>query len=166
MKRKLPPEYGVDGEFLVEGNWNNDVKPDTILDYNQPPATQPGLWCQWVPTEDKMSLEWDGGEKFYEGPKWMDYIIHRILVPKGYVCNGIIHAQGEEKNDSWDLVVEDNIVTAEGETMIGSKLAEVSDEDLPTLINEVVEKKNWEQDYELGKVLYKERLDKAKSVLI
>jgi len=27
---------------------------------------QPGLWCQWIPSDDGTAIEWDGGEKFYE----------------------------------------------------------------------------------------------------
>ena len=28
-------------------------------------TTYPGIWCQWVPTDDGKGIEWDGGEKFY-----------------------------------------------------------------------------------------------------
>lgn len=58
-------------------------------------------------------IEWCGGEKFYYSEDWMRYIIDKILVPNGYVCNGEIIAQGEEMDDRWKLVVIDNVVKRE-----------------------------------------------------
>ena len=79
--------YGVEGEFFVDGEDEDEDTPfsghgqketEDIIDYNRPPSTQPGLWCQWVPTEDKLHIEWDGGEKFYEYIGWIEYIIEKI----------------------------------------------------------------------------------------
>lgn len=104
-------DYGVEGEFFVDGDEPFGQGPDdSILDYNQPPRTQPGLWCQWVPTEDRNGIEWDGNEKFYHAGEWMLYLIDHILKPAGYVANGVIHAQGEFDDDAWDLCVMDNVV--------------------------------------------------------
>jgi hypothetical protein len=111
MKRDLGPEYGVEGEFFVEGDWGNVGRPETILDSNTPPRTQPGLWCQWMPTDDRKSLEWDEGEKCYRFTEWLTYIVNQILIPRHYVLNGSVTWQGE---DSWDMgriVVKDNVVT-------------------------------------------------------
>jgi len=65
MKRNAGPEFGVEGEFYfgIDGN---------VIDRNNPPNTQPGLWCQWCLTEDRQSIVWDGGEsmkliKFKDG---------------------------------------------------------------------------------------------------
>ena len=38
---------------------------------NTPPFGQPGLWCQWVPTDDGHALVWNGHEKFYRSSGWM-----------------------------------------------------------------------------------------------
>lgn len=101
-----------------------------IQDYNRPPEGQPGLWCQWVPTEDGGAIEWDGGEKFYDSPTWMSYLIDQLLSPAArafieehqsederlrhftcdHVLNGTINAQGEDPGDRWRLVVTDNAV--------------------------------------------------------
>ena len=35
-------------------------------EHNYPPRTQPGLWMQWKIQEDHQTIEWDGGENFYE----------------------------------------------------------------------------------------------------
>jgi hypothetical protein len=112
MKRKLGPEYGTDGEYYVTGSDQLSSKSSDkdIVDFNTPPSTQPGLWCQWVPNDDKQSISWDQGEKFYAADKWMTYLINRILAPRGYVANGRIEAQGEDTSDHWWLEVINNKV--------------------------------------------------------
>ena len=53
--------FGVEGEFYVDGDdgdWGiGDQNDKTIIDQNIPPKTQPGLWLQWVPTEDGNGIE-------------------------------------------------------------------------------------------------------------
>lgn len=70
----------------------------------------PSYYCQWVPSKDGLGIEWDGGEKFYEYIKWLEYIIEHFLVPKGYVLNGVIRYQGEEIGDVGRIEVTDNTV--------------------------------------------------------
>lgn len=94
-----------------------------VTNMNAAPEGQPGLWCQWIPTEDGTAIQWDGGEKFYESEAWMEYIIDHFLKPgciaakelpflqANHICNGEIEAQGEDPNDRWKLVVEDNVVS-------------------------------------------------------
>jgi hypothetical protein len=94
-----------------------------------------------VPTDDGTAIEWDGGEKFYDSPEWMTYLIDHFLksgaeaqkqilraerlnarVPEldqfagftfDHVLNGIINAQGEDPDDKWRLVVKDNEVSVQ-----------------------------------------------------
>lgn len=111
MARNVGPEYGVDGEFYVFGKgWAGQDHDETIIDYNRPPRTQPGLWCQWVPTEDGNEIEWDGGEKFYDYVEWLEYLIEKILAPRGYTLNGTVFWQGEEDSDRGKIVVTNNVV--------------------------------------------------------
>lgn len=139
MDREGGP-YFVDGS----GSFGQGSDPD-IRDHNRPPAGQPGLWCQWVPTDDGRYLEWDGREKFYDSIEWMQYLIDHFLKPNAeafkvvtqlgsvpleyattqdlalyerfnqftfdHILNGVIDAQGEDPEDRWRLVVENNIVT-------------------------------------------------------
>ena len=110
--------FGVEGEFFVnEDDVDNygQTRDDSILDYNRPPSTQPGLWCQWVPNENGDALVWDEGEKFYHAAEWIKYLIDAILAPKGYVLNGVVDARGEEFGDLWYIEVTNNVVkTGEG----------------------------------------------------
>ena len=111
MKRKLGPEYGVDGEFYVDGaGFRGQDREDNIADFNTPPSTQPSLWCQWRPTEDGMGIEWDEGEKFYEYDEWLKYLVTNFLAPRGYVLNGDVEFQGEEAGDHGVICVGDNAV--------------------------------------------------------
>lgn len=132
MKRENGPYFVKATGFMGQG-------PDEdVQEYNGPDITQPGLWCQWVPTEDGSALEWDGGEKFYSSVEWMKYLINAFLSSEAklktdleegafeaqawpvderfkdftfdHVVNGEIDAQGEDLDDRWKLTVEDNEV--------------------------------------------------------
>ena len=123
------------GPFFVRGTgaMGQDHSPD-VRNCNSPDPSQPGLWCQWLPSEDGTSIEWDGSEKFCNAPEWMAYIIGTFLDRRpddetvaamvkadlrlveftfDHVVTGIIDAQGEDSEDRWRLVVEDNIVTVQ-----------------------------------------------------
>lgn len=113
MKRNLPEEFGVEGEFYVDGEgMAGQAREDNIINYNSPPSTQPGLWCQWIPTTDKMGIQWDGGEKFYDYVEWLAYIVDNFLEPNGYVLNGQVRWQGEDIGDVGVLAVKDNVITS------------------------------------------------------
>jgi hypothetical protein len=112
MARNVGPEYGEEGEFYVDGTgWAGQDSDKNVINYNRPPSTQPGLWCQWVPTDDGSELVWDGGEKFYNYVEWLDYLIDKILAPRGYVINGECQWFGEERDDVGVIIVENNKVT-------------------------------------------------------
>ncbi len=107
VARTTDPKFGVEGEFYVEGE--DDA---TIIDYNRPPMPQPGLWCNWVPTEDGTGIEWNGAEKFYAYVEWLQYIVKNFLAPKGYVLSGTVEFQGEGIGDHGFIVAKANVVTA------------------------------------------------------
>jgi hypothetical protein len=114
MARNMDAAYGVEGEFFVEGKGAFGQDSDsTVINHNKPASTQPGLWCQWTPSDDRMGIEWDGGEKFYNYTEWLVYLIHKILAPNGYVLNGSVKWQGEEVGDVGKIIVEDNRVFTE-----------------------------------------------------
>ncbi len=138
MDRKNGP-YFVDGD-----GFNGQRNSGDVIDNNRPPHGQPSLWCQWVPTIDGESIEWDGNEKFYESPEWMDYLIQHFLRPnafahselpflQGHTLNGTIAAQGEDPNDMWLLHVKDNRVSTEG--LVAMPSGEINDigEEVPLL---------------------------------
>jgi len=113
---KSPKEYGVEGEFFYGGTGfagqDNDA---SVINGNQPPSTQPGLWLQWILTDmasdGEYVLEWDGGEKFYEYVAWLDYLVEKIFAPNNVVLNGEVEWRGEEWDDTGTIMIEDNVVS-------------------------------------------------------
>lgn len=85
-------------------------RDDSILDYNKPPAGQPGLWCHWVPAEDGQGIEWDRGEKFYEYVDWLRYLVKHFLQQWGYVLNGDVAWSGEAHGDTGIIRVVNNVI--------------------------------------------------------
>ncbi len=123
MDREKGPYFvGGDG-YAGQGDG-----PDEVYNHNNPHHSQPGLWCQWVPTDDGTALVWNGHEKFYEAAEWMQYLMDHFVgyTPaaitelreltdvgdflQGHTCNGAIAAQGEDPSDVWLLIVKDNQV--------------------------------------------------------
>jgi len=103
---------GRDGGYFVEGSGFGGQDGDpSVVDMNGAPEGQPGLWCQWVPSADGAELTWDGGEKFYEYVAWLEYLIEHFLKPWGYVVNGSVTWQGEDRNDIGKLIVKKNKVS-------------------------------------------------------
>lgn len=127
------------GPFYVDGPGDHGHDKD-IISYNTPAQGQPGLWCDWEPTEDGTAIRWNGSEKFYCGQEWMVYLIDHFLTRPGkhaehsighpsalldtelvptefslftwdHVVNGVIVAQGAIPDDQWRLVVVNNVVT-------------------------------------------------------
>jgi hypothetical protein len=113
MARKADASlYGVEGEFYVDGSdYGHKTGEPPIIDINRPPCTQPGLWCQWLISDDRLTLEWDGGEKFYNYVEWLEYLVDRVIAPEGYELNGVVRWRGEDFEDVGTLIVRNNKVT-------------------------------------------------------
>ncbi len=104
------------GEYFVGGaGFMGHEKDASVVDQNQPPPSQPSLWCHWAPTPDGRAIQWNGLEKFYSYVEWLEYWIERFLVPWGRVLHGEVGWQGEEEGDRGVIRVEDNRVRAEPE---------------------------------------------------
>lgn len=103
---------GIEGEYFVAGKgYAGQDRDDSILDYNCPAKTQPGLWNKWVPTEDGTGIEWSGAEKFYDYVEWLEYMVENFLKPWGYTLNGSVKWRGEDFDDMGVITVKDNLVT-------------------------------------------------------
>lgn len=98
---------GVEGGYVVVRD------PASIANQNDPPRGQPGLYCQWRPSEDQQGIVWDGGEKFYYYVQWLEYLIEHFLAPWGYVLNGEVRWEGESFEDAGVIrVVNNRVATA------------------------------------------------------
>lgn len=93
---------GYQGEFCVFSHDKGFMGQDrdaTVIEYNDAPHNQPGLWCKWVPTEDGERIEWDGSEKFYDYVEWIKYLNDNFLKRWGITINGEVKWYGEERED-------------------------------------------------------------------
>ena len=125
-------DLGVDGEYFIGGSGiMGQANDSSILEYNRPASTQPGLWCQWIIENDE--LVWDQGEKFYEYEAWLVYLIDNFIAPSGYKLNGEIQFQGEDEDDFGLIIVVDNEV----EIKYGMRIMDLSEIDTDTLIAEL-----------------------------
>jgi len=101
---------GKDGQYFVGGSGFMGQDGDaSVKGYNDNSPEQPGLWCQWIPSEDGTVIEWDGGEKFYYYTEWITYIIEHFLKPWGLVLSGDVEWSGEEGGDLGIIRIEDNV---------------------------------------------------------
>lgn len=70
----------------------------------------PGIWCDWVPSEDGTAIVPGEAENFYGYVPWIEYLIEHFLGPWGYVLNGRVHWDGEQTGDSGVIRITDNRV--------------------------------------------------------
>ena len=104
---------GPEGAYFVGGGGSyGQDRDDSILDYNDPPSGQPGLWCQWTPSKSGEAIHWDGGEKFYNYVEWIEYLVEHFLKPWGYTLEGSVQWVGEDPTDVGTISIVDNVVTS------------------------------------------------------
>jgi hypothetical protein len=137
MARNVDPKYGVDGEFYVDGpGFYGQDHTEDIITYNDPPRTQPGLWCQWEVRRLTLKsgkevdvLVWNEGEKFYHYISWLNYLIEKVIAPAGYILNGEAIWFGEEVNDIGVITItNNNIKVINGETKETRTIEDIAEE--------------------------------------
>lgn len=92
--------YGVEGEYFIHELPYGDP---CVIDYNNPPSTQPGLWCNWHVT--RTELTWNEAEKFYYYVEWLQYLIKNFFDKWGVALDGAIQWQGENCTDRGTISV-------------------------------------------------------------
>ena len=114
---------GYTTDFRGQLEFNKTLTKDMIETYKKfqqkrhedgyQPNGKPSIWLQWeiVEEDGKHYLEWDGGEKFYEYVKWLEYVIKYIFKGWGLKLNGNIEWRGEGWDDTGNILVDDNKVT-------------------------------------------------------
>lgn len=102
--------YGIEGEFFANRNSEHDR---SVLDSNNPPKTQPDLYCDWIikSEEDGDYLKTGGAESFYCPTEWLNYFVENFFKPWGLVINGEVEWDGEETGDIGKIVAENNEIT-------------------------------------------------------
>ncbi len=119
VRKAVGLDVGVEGGYFVgsTADAGQDWDSPDVLGGNTAPSGQPGLWCQWVPSEDGTAIAWNEAEKFYEYVGWLEYLILHFLAPWGYTVSGEISWQGEEPPDRGIIYAKDNRVQAIADTV-------------------------------------------------
>ena len=112
---------GTEGANFVGGTGECGQGTDpSILDYNRPPAGQPGLHCDWTPNDDGTAIEWNQAEKFYNYVEWLEYLLDQYLKPWGYQLTGTVCWCGEDRDDLGQIeALGDKIVVRRGTVVYG-----------------------------------------------
>ena len=105
----LPSE---EGEYYVGGKgFAGQDRDDSIVDYNNPPDSQPSLWNHWTSSKDGTKIEWDGGEKFYYYVEWIKYIVDNFMKRWSYELNGSAQWFGDDRDDMGKIEIKNNELT-------------------------------------------------------
>jgi len=99
---KLNKQLSLD-DYQWLKDWNEDRHEES--------EGYPSYYCQWMPTEDGLALEWDEEEKFYSYVEWLEWLIKNFFKEKGYILNGEVEWEGEEQGDVGKIIVKDNVVS-------------------------------------------------------
>lgn len=111
--------YGPEGAYFAHDLLREHP---AILDSNEPPTGQPGIWCNWSPTAT--TLQWNGAEKFYYYAEWLEYLVDHFFTPWGVRLNGAVQWSGEDPADRGVLSLRNNrlfVHQEEGESDEGSE---------------------------------------------
>jgi len=101
--------YLDEGQLYVPES--DDVTDDeSVIDFNEPPADQPGLFCKWTVDVEDNSIVWDGSKDFPEFFEWLNYLMETILIPRGYTVNGKVRYVGKRLDDMGIIEIKKNCV--------------------------------------------------------
>lgn len=73
-------------------------------------AGYPGFYCQWVFDRKTCTIEWDGGEKFYEYIEWLEFVLRKCN-ELNLSADGKISWQGDGHQDRGKITVKKNQIT-------------------------------------------------------
>ena len=110
---------GPDGAYFVgketvardfEILMNGDER--LIKAYDKSPHGQPGLWCDWVPSEDGQHILHNGAEKSVSAEEWLYYLIEHFLRPWSYSLSGQVQWQLLEVDSEQrgTITIENNVI--------------------------------------------------------
>jgi hypothetical protein len=119
---------GLEGAYFVGSRepFGQDYDHLSVLDTDEPPLGQPGLWCHWAPARDGKTLAWNGNEKFYHYDEWLEYLVEHFLDPWGYVLEGTMRWIGEDPQDQGTIYMADNEVFVLPDETIEELLADLT----------------------------------------
>jgi hypothetical protein len=111
---------GTEGAFFVGSTsvHGEEDRDPSILDGNTPPDGQPGLWCNWTPTDDGQQIIWNEGDPFYSYIEWLHYLIENFLHPWGYSLTGKVQWEGQDPDDYGVISIKNNEIEVFGPIIV------------------------------------------------
>jgi len=85
-------------------------------------AAYPGMFCQWILTNDLMGVKWDGEEKFYQWEEWLNWLVRNFFLPNAVNITGRVAFQGEDIEDAGYIEV------LEGNRVVVTRLPVIADD--------------------------------------
>ena len=81
-------------------------------DYNETPRSIPSLWCNFELKGNDQLVLLDG--RNYEYVAWLEFLVNKLLKPRGYTLNGRVEFDGERADDKGYISVTDNVIGIHG----------------------------------------------------
>ena len=133
---------GPQGGYFVGSTeyMGQDYDSPSVIDGDEPPEGQPGLWCFWSPNPEGTAIGCWEPTTFHYFSEWLRYVITHFLEPWGYTITGEVTLTGEDDFDLGKIVVTGNWVE---EFLIDEEFEEEDDyeddDDTPAAYNYGVE---------------------------
>lgn len=96
VRKSVNLPAGQEGEYYVGQYVSHyeQTSAEDVIDSNQPPITQPSLWCDWKFRKNRFFMSKGDDELFYYEHdvyiKWFHYLLDNFLHPWGYFVSGEI----------------------------------------------------------------------------
>lgn len=97
---------GIDGMFYTGADLGSSHP--AVVDYNATPSGVPELWCYWLPTSASTFGAVDEETKAYGYIEWLHFLMAWFIKPWGYTLNGVVHWNGESREDMGRIVIDNN----------------------------------------------------------
>lgn len=110
---KHPKASGFGFDEISNYVWVPEPETRSVNDYNTEGFPNVSLWSdvRIYQGTDCSYLAWDESEKAYGMERWFAILVE-LLAGMGYVCEGVVSAQGENYDDRWTFVCKENLCSA------------------------------------------------------
>lgn len=98
--------------YLAVPDKHLTLRSDTnIISMNDPPETQPDIYCHWIITNNGNGIKWNENEPPYNHITWLRYIIDNFIVPWDYILKGSVDFTNQYYDYNEIIILDDNIIT-------------------------------------------------------
>lgn len=94
----------------------DDYLYETLVEYSEEEhslLTEPSVWCDWVPSEDRTEIVWNGSEDTRATKEWLEFLIQWFFKPRNYILNGRLEWSDNEGNKGYYEVINNKVEEGE-----------------------------------------------------